>query len=262
MAGTTTIIVYPDRACITLTFDWPGVSTLRVERRAAIAGSRFTPIRSGLDIDLVAGKATIDDHEAEMDVEVTYRITQISPTTTEAPVLMGPYTLPSSGWSWLKDPALPFRNVRLDEVTNIETETYTSRAGVFDVIDRARPVVVAARRQDRTTELNITTSTNSQRSSMLNLLASGQILLLSTPADYGWGNAYVHVGDVTESRLGLADEPSRRWALPITVVDRPASLSFQPAIMTWSDVVHDFVTWSDVLDDVPTWDDLVQGVPG
>lgn len=267
MAATVDVTVRADTSCITLKFTgWTGVKTVTVERRAT--GERYVPARSGLEFDLDVdaggnplGTGTLDDYEAPMDVPVTYRITQVDPVTVADPTVIGPYTLPSQGWSWLKDPALPWRNVRLDEVGNVAVETFASRAGVFDVIDRARPIVVAARRQDRTTELVLTTAAESQRQGMLNILSSGQVLLLATPAAYGWGNDYIHVGDVTETRLGTAAEPSRRWQLPLTVVDRPVSLSYRPARMTWADVVSDYPTWSDVIDDNATWSELIGSVP-
>jgi hypothetical protein len=267
MAGAVVIIPYPDRSCVTLTFSgWTGVKTVQVDRK--IEGEKYQPVRSGLDFDLdvdaggnPVGTGTLDDYEAPMDVDLTYRIIQIDPTTTDDPLVLPGYVLDSDGWSWLKDPALPFRNVRLEEVTTIEAETFTSRAGIFDVIDRSRPVVVAARRQDRTTQLDLTTATEAQRLSMVSLLSTGQVLLLTTPGAYGWGNEYVHIGDVTETRIGLAVEPSRRWTLPVAVVDRPISLSYQPAVMTWADVVSDWATWSDMIDENATWDSLIHGVP-
>jgi len=249
----------PTFSTVSLDIDLPGANTVRIERK--VAGGKYMPIKSGLEIDLVGGIATVDDFEAEMDQVLTYRMIQVDPVSSADPTVITGITLASNGWSWLKDPALPTRNVRLDEVTNMEVETFGSRAGIFDVIDRAHPVVVAALRRDRVTELAITTATEDQRLAMEKILSTGQILLLSTPAAYAWGNEYVHVGDVTETRVGVADEPTRRWALPITVVDRPFALSYQPASMTWADVVSDWATWSDLIDEVNTWQELIDVVP-
>lgn len=251
--------VRPEFSCVSLALDWPGATQVRVERRTA--DSRYVPVKSGLEIDLVGGKAVVDDYEAPMDVELTYRMMQVVPASSADPVVVTGVTLASNGWSWLKDPAIPSRNVRLDEITNMEVETYASRAGVFDIIDRSRPVVVAALRRDRTTQLDITTATEAQRQAVELILSSGQVLLLSTPIAYAWGNEYVHIGDVTESRVGVADEPTRRWVMPITVVDRPIALSYQPATMTWADVVGDWPTWSDLTAEVDTWQDLIDAAP-
>lgn len=262
MATTATATPNPDNAAVTLDVTWTGADEVKIERK--VEGGKYVPIRSGLEIPLDAGDHVIvDDYEAEMDVALTYRVTQSVPAPGAGvnPIIITGVILPSQGWSWLKDPALPSRNLRLDEVQNIETEIFASRAGVFDVVDRARPVVVAALRRDRVSELIVTTQTESQRGRMEKLLSSGQILLLTTPAAYAWGNDYVHVGDVSEARIGLADEPSRRWTLPITVVDRPASLAYAPATMTWGDVVAEWVTWADLLEDVLTWDDLINTAP-
>lgn len=268
MAGSVVLIAYVERSAITLSFSgWTGVKTVQVQRK--VEGGVYQAVRSGLDFDLdldsgghPLGTGTLDDYEAPMDIDLTYRVLQLDPASTEDALVLAGYRLDSDGWSWLKDPALPFRNVRLDEVTTIEAETFASRAGIFDVIDRARPVVVAARRQDRTTQLDLTTESDAQRLSMVSLLSTGQVLLLATPGAYGWGNEYVHVGDVVEARIGMASEPSRRWTLPVAVVDRPISLSYQPALMTWADVVSDWATWSDVVDENASWDTLIHGVPG
>lgn len=251
--------VRPEFSCVSLAVEWTGATRIRLERKTP--EGRYVPVKAGLEIDLVGGKAVVDDFEAEMDVELTYRAIQVTPTSSADPVILSGVVLPSNGWSWLKDPAIPARNVRLDEVTNIETETFTSRAGIFDVIDRSRPVVVAALRRDKSAQLDITTATEDQRKAVELILSTGQILLLATPAAYSWGNEYVHIGDVTESRIGVASETSRRWAMPIVVVDRPYALSYQPAEMTWADVVGDWATWSDVIDEIDTWADLVVAVP-
>lgn len=251
--------VRPEFSCVSLAVDWPGATQIRLERKTD--DSRYVPVRSGLEIDLVDGKVVVDDFEAEMDVNLTYRAMQVAPPSSADPLVVTGIVLSSNGWSWLKDPAIPARNVRLDEVTNIETETFTSRAGIFDVIDRSRPVVVAALRRDKSAQLDITTATEAQRTAVELILSTGQVLLLATPAAYSWGNEYVHIGDVTESRIGVASETSRRWTMPIVVVDRPYALSYQPAEMTWADVVGDWATWSDVIDEVDTWADLIVAVP-
>lgn len=236
------------------------VTAIKVERKSY--GKPWETLRAGAVYAAVAGKATFVDYEVPFDLPVYYRATQVTPagslTGTSATV-----TMASVGYTWLKDPAYPTRNMRLDEVTSLVEQSYTSRAGVFAVIDRARPVVVAARRASWAGELALTTATDAQRVQMEDLLSRGQILLLTTPANYGLGAIYVHVGDVTQTRpSGIVTDPTRSWKLPLTSVDRPsAALSVMPVGMRWADVKVKYATWQALTDSDLTWNQLLESTP-
>lgn len=239
------------------------VTAVKIERRDP--GAPWVTIRAGSSVATTAGAGSADDYEAPLDSLVQYRLTQVAPAGAESITTQQIYTLPSNGCAWLKDPAYASRNQRLDEITSLTPTTRTARAGVFSVIDRPNPVVVAARRQGWTADLVVTTSTIDQREGMYELLSRGQVLLLSLPPLWGARNTYVHVGDVVETRLGLAANPSRSWTLPLTAVDRPSTLATMPQGMRWIDVQFKYATWQDLSDAVAadglTWDQLMEMEP-
>lgn len=245
-------------AKITLTFSFtdPLIDVARIWR-VGVNDSIATTIRGGDAFAFFAGaEISFDDFEVPLDTWVYYRISGGDEEATS-----GWLAVASGGYSWLKDPGYPSRSLRLDEVTSIAELTRTSRAGVFNILDRPEPVVVAARRSAATGELVCHTSTTAQRQAMLDLLSRGQVLLLSTPAGYGFGNCYVHVGDAKEARVGLAMEQTREWTLPLTIVQRPLGLATQPLGMRWADVVYTYTAWSDLLATGMTWAQLLEASP-
>jgi|SRR5215831_19544965 len=239
------------------------VTRCTVERQDP--GQPWVYIRAGavIDIDPATGvpTATVEDHEAPMDVPVIYRLSPSNPagafpvTTTPGRVLT------SYDKVWLKDPAFGSYDKWIEEVTNIPTLVYGSRAGVFDIIDREEPVVVAAKRQSWTGDLKFTTRTDGDRQDFEDMLSRGQVLLLCVPPRYGMGNAYVHVGDVQCDRIGLADEPTRAWTLPLTCVDRPTPLGLVSLGMHWIDVYYKYATWQDLVDTGYQWSDVLTDTP-
>jgi hypothetical protein len=103
------------------------------------------------------------------------------------------------------------------------------------------------------------TLTDAQRRSMVDLLASGSVLLLQTPpAEIG--SIYIHIGDAGEERIGLVREQSRMWTLPITVVDRPAGLAnANTTDRSWRKVRTTYLTWGDLIATGKTNQQLLDG---
>lgn len=222
-----------------------------------------TLIRYGDRIPLNGGSVKVYDYEAPLDVPVYYTATQVSPAgppvqTYDSNVV----TMTSGGQSWLKDPGYPSLNMTIPIITSIETLTRPIRSGMFTIIDRPAPIVVTSRRQTPMGMLVMHTLTDAQRISLTDLLARGTTLLLQTAPEYGFGSRYVHIGDVTESRVGLAMEPARRWELPFTVVDRPEGLAINPSIAkTWGAVKTAYATWGDLAAAGKTWAQLLEEGP-
>lgn len=269
MAVTVTPTPDPDygRMLIDITFTNTAVTAVKVERRDP--AMPWTAIRGGSAMAAVAGKiVAAQDSEAPLDTAVTYRATQVTPAGAETAESVS-VTLPSNGVTWLRDPAFPSRSRPLFEVTDLPELTFATRAGVFNIIDRARPVVVAAKRQSWAGTLAFTTTTHAERDGIRDLLSRGQVLLLSVPSGYGVGNQYVHVGDAVETRVGLVTEQTRRWSLPVTNVDRPDTIAIAKLGMRWVDVKYKYPTWDDLLNaripdgpDRPmTWDELLESTP-
>lgn len=269
-----TVTTTPDttqaRIELGITFTNTAITACKIERKDP--GASWVIIKSGTAYPCVAGKATVSDFEAPLDVDVTYRVSQVTPAGSETlttPAVRlnswppGGPTGPNAGYTWLKDPAYPSRSVRLDEVTSLPQLTYPARSGVFGIIDRPKPVGVSARRQSWLGELKFTTATLAQRDRVNDLLSRGQVLLLSTPDGFGIGNQYVIVGDVVEDRIegAVVTEPSRAWTLPVTCVERPESLTLAPLGMRWVDVKTKYVTWDALTATGKTWNQLLEDTP-
>lgn len=237
----------------------PAVTGVAVQRKDPEGYTEL--IRSGATVGLSGGFAVIYDYEAPLDVEVSYLVSQVTPTpTTPNQTASNAITIVSNGYTWLKDPGLPSRNIRLDEVEGITDVTRPARAGVFHVIDRTHPVVISARREGRQGEFSFTTATDAQRMDVVLLLSRGTVLLLQTPDGYGMGSIYVHAGDVVESRPGtLGKESTRRWSMPIIMVDRPAGLATMPVNNTWGNVKATYQDWLALYNTRLKWWQVVEG---
>lgn len=259
VAITTTLDPALARIRLSINMGLNTITKILVDRKTS--GESWVTLRAGASYASPGGIAAIDDYEAPFDTPVIYRATQVTPVGATTG-LSAWATLPSQQETWLKDPAYPTRNMRLDEVTSLEEMQFVSRAGVFAVIDRPRPVVVAARRAEWTGVLSLTTATDDQRIKMDDLLKRGQVLLLSTPKNYGIGNMYVHVGDVQQTRVTpLVTEPTRQWQLPLTAVDRPEAISTMLPGITWADVKAKYPTWQALTDTDMTWNQLLESTP-
>lgn len=233
------------------------VSVIRVE----YDGSETT-IRAGAAFLLANGGGFIEDYEVPLDRAVSYRVNQVTPVGAAVATSPGITIVSEHDYTYLKDPAIPTRNMRLDYIEDIRATARSSRAGVFDIIDRANPVVVTGIRQGWTGDLTMWTYTEAERTSMEILLGRGAVLLLSTPPEYGVGNAYVYVGDVACDRLGtVGTEQTRHWTLPLTAVDRPATLATMPLGTRWIDVKNRWATCGDLYATGMTWTQLLNYTP-
>jgi hypothetical protein len=239
--GTIVATVRPDAGVLLdITFA-TSVTAIRLSR---LDPSGFTTlIRAGDPVTLVAGHALVYDYEAPLDVEVSYNATQVTPPGSETAASNTVTVAQGEKYSWLKDPGTPSRNLRVPVTTSIEDLTASARAGTFDIINRASPVVVSAMRKAPQGQIVVHTNTDTERQYMWELMRRGQVLLFQTPAKYAWGSQYIHVGDVVEARVGLAMEPARRWTLPFTIVDRPAGLATAPPGTSWTDVKGAYTAW-------------------
>lgn len=203
----------------------------------------------------------IEDHEAPLEVPVTYRIEiydtpgVIASTRTSDTATL---TLADVNECWLKDPSNPQRNLRVlvekapDWSRPIEQAAYIVRG-------RRNKVVLSGVRQGLEGDLSIWTRTDEERASLHLLLDSGNTLLWQAAPGMGVSDMYVSVGQITEGRIGgPAQEPWRAWALPLTETDMPVTAGINGASgRTWQDVLTEFDTWQDVFDTYATWEDVL-----
>jgi hypothetical protein len=250
----------------TLGYQWDGTpdnstSSIKPATTATIvrvntSDGTVLAVRGGDPATLAGGGWVGQDYEVPLDDPFYYRA---SSTDVPGLELLSPtYTVVGDGRTLLKHPGRP----ALNQVVHVATAPSVSRPvaqGVFDVLGRPTPVAVSMRRSAPRGELQLTTYTEDERQALLLLLEDGTPLYLQAPADYGVGNVYVSIGDVTEGRMaGTGFTPERRWSLPFVVVDRPTGDALAVG-NTWADVLADYGSW-DELRAAGTWADVLEGL--
>ncbi|MFC8986000.1 hypothetical protein [Streptomyces sp. NPDC057115] len=202
----------------------------------------------------------IEDHEAPMNIPVSYRIEMVSPGGSRSSRASdkATITLADINTAWLKDPGNPQRNMRVlvgkppDWQRPIEQTSHVIRG-------RRNKVVFSGRRQGLEGDLEVATRTDQERRALHLLLDSGHTLLWQAVPGMGVTDMYVAVAQVPETRFGqLAQEQFRLWTLPLTEQDMPVTVGVNGSGgRTCQDLVTEFATCADVLDVYATSEDLL-----
>ncbi|WP_425837345.1 hypothetical protein [Streptomyces fractus] len=234
-----------------------------------VVGGDTPQVVRGWDGDLqsmsVTGDvAVVTDYEAPLGVPVQWRVRTWNPSGNGSYVYTSdPVTLPAETLDvWLKDPGLPARSVHATVQTLPEWQRQ-ARQGVNNIRGRTRPIVISDVRSSRTGSVGLVTQTDDERDALWWVLDSGNVLLLQWPPTFGERDAYVSVGDVTESRItDLAEHTDRTWTLALTEVDRPFGGMVGSPDRTWQTVLDSGSSWSSALSGATTWLDVYSGVNG
>ncbi|CAG6392781.1 hypothetical protein NMG29_06675 [Streptomyces cocklensis] len=210
---------------------------------------------------LVSDQLTVEDYEAPIGVEVTYRF-EMHDATTGASAGGGTsntvsLTLPDISDCWVKDPLQPQRNMLLqaaaapDWTRPIEQTEHRIRG-------RRNSVILSDVRGGLTGTLQVWTMTDEGRAGLHYALDTGNPLLIQFSPGLGLEDAYFAVGEVTEPRLiAYGGEPRRRWSLPLTEVDAPIGGTGGTAGWTVQDVATTYATVQAVFDTYATVLDLI-----
>ena len=210
---------------------------------------------------IVSDAMVLEDHEAPLGVEVSYRIELysnpgvIASTRTSDTVTL---TLADINTTWLKDPGNPQRNCLVLVQQAPEWERPIEQAS-FVVRGRRNKVVLSGRRQGLEGDLAIWTRSDAEREALHLLLDSGNVLLWQAAPGMGVDDMYVSVANVSEGRVGkLAQEQWRTWTLPLTEQDMPVTTGVNGAAgRTCQDVATEFATCADLLTVYATSEDLL-----
>lgn len=218
------------------------------------------------------------DTEMPLDVAVQYRSTNNLGTVTTA----GPVTVVSSGFGWLKDPARPWANVRIDDCTDtpvptmcatpltepavsliadgLGAEEYAGDFTLFPVLNRPRPADVYAYRKDATTSWRILSKTLTSMDTLNTFYAWGGPIFLQLPPAYGWPDRYYQPAEVVVSRVSnILTVPYRMWDVPLTVVDAPVGAPQGTCENNWCILGTTYATWAALNATGLTWGDVVEG---
>jgi hypothetical protein len=231
-------VVSPD-GILTARRDDPWAGVLLIANYAAdptVAQVRFirvgadgeeTPVRGGDVSWAPGGVAVAYDHEAPLGVSSSWYADPIGWGGTvgdrsDGAALTPPEpSVPKDVWlKSLTDPALSMKVV----VLSWPTLTYGERQQRYDVLGSSSPVMRVDAWSLATSSVTLETSTLEERTQLLELLQSGTTLLAQTRLDYGRPDTYWVPGSISESLPGPAYDPHRTWEVPVTAVDRPATV--------------------------------------
>lgn len=224
------------------------------------------------------GRAVFYDTELPLDTNVYYRA-DTSQALSAASATAGPVNIASDGAIWIKDPIRPAHDLKatvvrdpIDPACNpagglyvvgFEGDSYASASGRFAVEDNPFPVVATRPRREATSSMVLVTKQLTDRDALKRLLMTGDVLLLQTPATWGYGDIYIDVADVNDNRLSRDHRrPWRQWTLPYARAEQPPGLQFGVDGARWQDLCDVYATWGDITTAAKTWFDVFQREAG
>lgn len=250
-----------------------GTQTSATIERGLSATGPWTFLRT---VDLLGEQAVVTDNTAPLDTDVWYRATAQDATTE----VYGPFSIVSDGNVFLRDPLRPWADL---EFTFCATQQGLRRemclptgpeyvwlglgdkvrgvdAGLFPRLDAETPADVFARRKNLSGSMSFMTKTLAAAEAVYTLFTAGGPLFLQLPTVYGWKDAYLQPGDLTESYL-YPDQrmPHRIWTVPFELVDAPTGPVQGTECANWCVVEEAFPTFADMTASGGTWAEVASG---
>jgi hypothetical protein len=232
--------------------------TATVER-SADAGRTWRPVRGAARLPVGSSDSLrVNDFEFTPGRENRYRVVDALGRP-----LAGAAITPALDRVWLKCPTLPFLNQPVDVLT-WGPVARAARAGVFEVLERPEPIIVAAPRASREWTLTLATDdlrvdpvadAEAQANRIEAALAPGEVMLLHVPADWPVPGGYVHIGDIERDLLAGHVQGPRTFTLPCRAAAAPAP-ELPAAQITWAGVARTWTTWGEAEAAAATWEDL------
>lgn len=212
-------------------------------------------VRSGDNGHAPGGIGFAYDHEAPLDVPVTYTVT--GGEAASAPVTV---TIPlQARTAWLKsitDPGLS----RLVDVVDFSDVTHAIPTGVFQPEDAELPIVVQGRQQGLRAQLVLRSRETPEAHDELQALLKAGTLLLQASAQHGIPDLYLRRDDLRVARPWGTGWARRLLSVPVMQVKRPSTVGAPLRIPGWSwdDLVAQYGSWDAVKAAFPTWRDLIR----
>lgn len=282
-----TATVDADNARIDLFIDFtdqPGTQvTATLYRQVGAVDAPGEYVRGLFGTALLGEQAYVSDHEAPLDVQVWYTVVG-SPT---ASMSAGPFTIPSNGYVWLKDPGRPWADLRLDLCSQpdngrgecsepddtlawvgFQDKVRAMDAGLFDVLDWERPATVYARRKDITTGILFLSRTRDSITSVYELFTAGGPVFVQVPDIYAMkhtgasrpADRYYQPGDLKEAYISNDQRrPVRLWSAPATAVNLPIGLPQGTDTANWCALADEYATYADLTTTGYTWGQVATG---
>ncbi|MDX3006742.1 hypothetical protein PWY87_34060 [Kribbella solani] len=219
----------------------------------------YDTVRGGWPVTVNSQNASLDDYEWTPGVATTYRVQSYTAANLTAVATYDVTITQDLTSVWLKVPAAPYLNTPVQVLDRSEV-TRRSRAGVFDVVGRSRPVMVGDVASSRSYTVQLLTESATEESNLDYLFASGEVVFVQLPSTVSYiPGGYFSVGDTASVPFDKGGDvaPLRRWSVPLTEVAAPGPAVIGP-VYTWTSVLNDYPTWTALLAANATWSDLLQ----
>lgn len=287
MATTITALAQPTQGNVFITANFAGsgetfANCIRVENDGT-----QVPVRTYcstdstgqfMELDTASGVAYFFDVDPPLDQTLVYTTTGLNTASTATST---PTLLQSGQNLWLKDPIKPAGNIRIvltppsfrlpecvpgDGIffAGMVDQNYGTNSTNWSAVSRQFPISLTQVRAAPTSGLNLITRTFADADILLNLMSSGNVLSLDTPAKYGYTRRYIGVGDVVLSRVSR--DFRRQWqaaSLPYVSDAIPGGLQFGTFGLRWKDqCLGPYTSIADVTSAGITWGDVMHGATG
>lgn len=253
--GFLTAILDPLHAGVRLKADFSALGTRPLKVQFLRDG---TPVRSGDLAWAPGGIAVAYDHEAPLGVALSWTAVPVNAdgstgTPSSAATLSMPNPTPGTAGSWLKSTLA----AGLSRTVWVETPMQMSlggRVSLSPVIGAAHPAGSWDARLGYVTTLNLVTQTAQQAVDLAALLDSGP-LLYQTGTGSDQPDFYFIPGDVTWKRVSTSTDPTRRWTVGVTQIDRPATVDAPLMIpgLSYDTVAATYASYSALSSAVPSY---------
>lgn len=203
------------------------------------------------------------DFEAPLDTDLVYAVTVYDAGGAQVGTASTAFRIPYSDCAaWLVDLARPTNSLQV-VVESLTELDYSVPSGIFRVLDRRAPVVVALPAYTPGTELVVLTTTELDRDKCRYLFGSGYPFELRTDPTQGVGNMYLAGSEYVEERfLSLGSAPERRFRVTAVQVDRPDPAVYVPlAPNNYANVKATYATYAALKAAVATYDALAYAYP-
>lgn len=251
-----------------------GTQTTATLERGLSATGPWTFIRT---IDLLGQMGSTYDTTAPLDTNLWYRWTG-SPGA--AVIIQGPFIDVSTGTVLLKDPLRPWANIELSFCatpqlayaaicgehapalvwSGLGDKVYRNDASLFDVYNARVPVDIYGVRKRLDSSMKLFSKTLTAKNSVESLFAGGGPIQIQLPAVYGFPDAVVQPGDVTEGYISTDQRrPYRVWDAPFTVVDTPLGPIQGTVDANWCAVAEAFSDFAELTASGYTWAQVASG---
>lgn len=256
MANTINLTVDPAKAVVQISTHIDGYQAYTIKKM--LSTGQWVPVRNADPTDAPAGDWAGFDSEVPLDDPFSYVVLYGTP---EQKLFSSTVTIDGKGRTILLNPGKPTLTFTDLLVEALPSLTYPADLAVFEVLGRTFPLSAALQRKSARGELTFHTYTQADRRVVLDMVADGQPLFLSTSGAYDVGAVYIAVQDVVEERRSaIGTEHTRRWHLPFIVTDRPIGPGLTIA-NTWQKVWDGYGIWSELLAPMRSWEDvLTKGV--